>query len=117
MTPTLVSIVGAFVGGRVFPEEAPPRTPAPFVVYRIHGGFEINFLDGAAPDKENTVVEIQAWAASPAEAEAISKSIRAALIASSAFLARPVAGRYSDRDTELNLYGMNQDFSIWSATS
>ena len=51
MEETLVKVLSALFGDRVFPDVAEIDTPVPFCVYRQIGGTPVNTLDGVPADR------------------------------------------------------------------
>ena len=58
MEETLVKVLSALFGGRVFPDVAEIGTPVPFCVFRQIGGTPVNSLDGVPVGRKNALVEI-----------------------------------------------------------
>lgn len=104
----------SLVSGRVYPDVAPEGVTAPYITYQQIGGKATQYLEGALPDKKNGRFQISVWATTRTSASAIVLQIEAAIVAATAFQAEAIGAPVSDRDTETNLYGAMQDFSIWS---
>ena len=102
---------------RVYPDVAPPGTALPYATYQHIGGESLVFLDSSAPDKRNTVVQINVWSARRAEALTLARQVEDALRAAPAFTVRALGeplGQF-EPDPQQNLYGTLQRFSIWAA--
>lgn len=111
----LFNAVQTLVAGRVYPDLAPDAVVVPYVVYQQIGGESVSFLERAVPDKKNGRFQVAVWSTSRAEASALSLQIEAALVASTAFDAKPIGDRTAVYDRDAALRGTRQDFSIWSA--
>lgn len=111
----IFALLQGLVGGRVFPDVAPFGTARPYLTYQQIGGEVINYTDAQLPDKQNGYFQINVWAASRVEAAALALQVDTAFRSASAFQAEPQAGPIATHDTDLELYGTIQDFSIWSA--
>ena len=98
---------------RTFGDFAPPATERPYITFQQIGGDVISLLGREVPSKENAVMQVNAWADTRSEAKALMKSVEAALILSTAFIAKPVAAAQSDFDADVPVYCCRQDFSIW----
>src|SRR5574343_1379892 len=53
---------------RVYPDLAPVGTVTPYVTWQAIGGTAIRFGDGSAPDKRNTLMQINVWSKTRLEA-------------------------------------------------
>lgn len=113
------SIVSALVGvvtGGVWPDTAPPRVQRPFCVYQQIGGVTSNTLCGNA--RRNARVQFSVWAETRAQASALMRSVADALWDNGAsgevpLRALPIGELMARYDDTVNLYGAQQDFSIW----
>lgn len=103
------------VCARVYPDVAPTNTARPYVTWQQIGGQAPSYLERAVPDKRNAEVQVNVWAATRSEANALALQIEAALTAATAFQSKPVGALFATHEEDLNLYGTNQDFSIWAA--
>jgi hypothetical protein len=101
---------------RVFPGFAPVTTARPYVTYQQIGGDVINPLANSAPGKRNSVLQVNVWADTHAQALSLSRSIEDALRAASLFQARPVSAAAIDFDADIPVYGARQDFTCWHTT-
>jgi len=110
----IVSVLSPLVAGRVFPDVAPFSTDRPYITYQQIGGLAIKPLAKEVPSSKNGFFQVSVWSDRRAEANAISLQIEAALITAGAFTATPMAGPISTNDADLNRFGKQQDFSIWS---
>lgn len=101
-------------GGKVFPDLAPAGTLPPYIVYQAVGGAPINFVGGEAPGKENTIVQVSAWAATRIAASALGKQIEGTLRAQAALQAEVASGRAATYDDATGYRGTTQDFSFFA---
>jgi hypothetical protein len=99
---------------RVFPDVAPYETATPYVTFQHIGGVPLRFVDNSATSLRNSMVQINTWAATRAEALTLSRAIEEALCASTAFTARPDSEPIGDMDDDTDRRGCIQDFSIWA---
>lgn len=97
---------------RVFPDIAPTSTLKPYVTYQQIGGPVLNPLDGSDPGREGVTLQVNVWAATRKEAKALIKQIEAAL-RPVPFSARPVSAAFNDYDHDMQVYGSQQEFSVW----
>jgi len=102
------------VSNRVYPDTAPMSAPLPYIVYQQIGGEPLNFLAGV-PDKRNGRFQIEVWATSRSAASTLIRQVEDAMRAAP-LLADTLGGALSTWETETNLYGSMQDFSIWFTT-
>lgn len=110
--PQLVVLLGALVGGRVFPDVAPEGTELPYCLYEQIGGKPLNFLTPDVPDKKNALIQVSVWSKTRAEAMMLIRSIEDTLILEP-FFAEVASGPRSAFDQETSERGAMQDFSIW----
>ena len=99
---------------RVFPDVAPQGAVAPYVTYQHLGGVPQRFVDGQAASLRHSMVQVNTWATTRAEALTLSRAIEDALCAATAFIARPDSEPLGDVDGDTDRRGCLQDFSIWS---
>ena len=104
----------AAVQPAVYPDVAPPGAAVPYITWQQVGGDVVRPVDGL-PDKRNAVVQINCWAATRDQANAMALAVEAALVAATVFQARPVAAFMAAFDDDVELRGAMQDFSIWAA--
>jgi hypothetical protein len=103
---------------RVFPDEAKEDTQAPYIVWQGIGGASLRTLDGDACNSRNTYMQISVWSTRRLEALSLIRQIEDALVASSSFrVVRPDSEPISAHETDPDLYGSIQRFSIWSNRS
>lgn len=99
---------------RVFPDVAPAETALPYVTWQQIGGSVIKLLANEPATKRNARIQINAWAKSRIEANALAMQIEDALVSSSAFIAQPDSALMAHIDDDSDLRGAMQDFSIWA---
>ena len=99
---------------RVYPDFAPAGTALPYVTWQQFGGPAPVFLDGSLPDRRGAWVQVSAWAATRADANALMLSIEAALCASSDLIARPQGALMAAVSEDDGIRGAMQDFQIWA---
>lgn len=108
------ALTGLFAG-RVYPDVAPPGgAVTPYCVYQQVGGESPTFLENASPSKKNGRFQITVWSKLRTEASTKSLAAEAALVAATAFQAKPIGDRIAIYEEDTELRGAMQDFSIWS---
>lgn len=100
---------------RVFPDVAPASTARPYITWQGIGGATARYTENTAASKRNTLVQINAWSATRAEALTLIRQIEEALCASTAFVVDPQGEALSTYEEDTQLYGCIQRFSIWAA--
>ena len=126
----IFTTLGPLVGNRVFPDVAPLSTVKPYVTYQVLPGPTLRpgstrWMDGSAPDKHRSVVQVNVWGARRLEVNALARQIEDAMCAAPAvtdttFKAEPEADPRPDHvDVELadapqGLFGTIQDFNVIS---
>jgi hypothetical protein len=111
----LLTVLEPLVGGRVFAVQAEDGVVASYIVYQQVGGVSIAFLERSAmPSKKNGRFQINSWAATKAESSALADAIEAAIVLSTLFQAAALGSPIDVDGTLVDLFGMQQDFSIWS---
>lgn len=104
----------AAVHPRVYPDVAPEGSALPYITWQQIGGDVIRPVDGL-PDKRNAYIQVNCWAATRADANAMALQVEAALVAATAFQARPMAALMAAFDEGTEYRGAMQDFTIWAA--
>ena len=97
---------------RVYPDFAPANTVAPYLTWQQIGGQSQCHLSNTAPGQRNARMQINAWAATRAAANALMLQVESAMITSGA---RPVGALLATADEDLSLRGAIQDFTIWAS--
>lgn len=100
---------------QVYPDSAPPGVAVPYIVYMQIGGEAPTFLERAVPSKENALMLIEYWSQTRLDTKTKIKAIEAALVTATQFQASPTGaarGAYTD---DVDLRGMQQEFTIWAA--
>lgn len=85
----------------------------PFVTFQQIGGQVINPLNNEMPGLRNATVQINVWADTRDEARALMNQIEDAMRAAPGFTAQPLSAAFNDYDSDMLVYGSQQDFSIW----
>ena len=115
MTPEdyIDGLLAPLVAGRVFPDVAPQGATVPYITYQAVGGDPINFLTGEAPDKSNTRMQVNVWAATRLEAAELGSQVEAAVRSAAQLQPEVLTGRVATYD-DLTLHrGTMQDFSLF----
>jgi hypothetical protein len=103
---------------RVSPDVAPTSTLRPYITWQFIGGRAWRFLAGDAPDKRHTLLQVNVWSGSRAEAQTLIRQVEAALCdPARPFIGQPESEPISDvaDDVDPILYGAMQDYSITSS--
>lgn len=99
---------------RTYPDIAPEGTAVPYITWQGIGGESLRYVEGAAADRRNTLMQINIWSAKRLEALTMIRQIEDAICASAAFTAKPQGEPLSTIDPDVDLYGCIQRFEIWS---
>jgi hypothetical protein len=110
----IYSTLGGLVANRFFPDEAPAGTLPPYGVYQQVGGDAPVFLERAQPSKKNGRFQVSWWSTTRAEAAALSLQAEAAMVAATAFDAKPLGAPVAVVDEDTKYRGARQDFDVWS---
>ncbi len=102
--------LSTLVGGNVFPDLAPPGTPAPWITYQAVGGNDYTSLDGVSQTL-NARMQLNVWAHTRAEASAVMAQVRA-LLTNPPTRAVPIGAAASSYESDTLLYGSRLDFSV-----
>jgi hypothetical protein len=115
MTPEshIDGLLAALLPGGVFPDVAPQGTPVPYITYQAVGGDPINFLTGEAPDKANTRMQVNVWAATRLEASQLGAQVEAAVRAAAHLQPEILTGRVATYDEQTDYRGTMQDFNLF----
>jgi hypothetical protein len=98
---------------RVFPDFAPLSTVRPYVTYQKIGGRPINVYGKLVPNKALSMYQINVWADTRIQADALSWAIDSAMRTATVFDAKPETDPVSVfEDDEPNLRGTRQDFAV-----
>lgn len=96
---------------------APAKTGTPYAVWQFVGGRTLRYIEGAAADKRNSLIQVSVWASKSSEATALIRSIEDALCTSGAFSVDPQGEALSTYEEDTKLYGAIQRYSITAARS
>lgn len=100
---------------RVSPDVAEFGTVRPYITWQFIGGQTLRALNGVPFDKRHTLLQVNVWSQSRAEALTLMRQVETVLCdTAQPFTARPEAEPVSDvaDDIEPMLYSSVQDFSI-----
>ena len=102
------------VGNRVFPDVAPLTTAKPYITYTQIGGEAVSYVENTVPDLQNGRYQVNVWGATRSQCALTMLQVEAALVAATAYSARPVSAPSSEYDHDMAIYSAMQDFSVWS---
>lgn len=114
MESDLVTLLKA-VCARTFPDVAPAATAMPYVTWQGIGGESMRFVEGAAADKRNTLMQINVWSTTRLQSLTMIRQIEDAMCVSAAFTATPQGEPLSTYEPDTETYGCIQRFDVWSA--
>lgn len=100
---------------RVYADFADFNTQKPFVTFQRIGGKSYSYVDDAAPNLRQCLVQVNVWATTRGEADALALLIETAMRSSPLFSARPESEStavFDDDSTDAR--GTRQDFTVWS---
>ena len=109
----IYTALSALVDDRVYPDVAPEGTAKPYITYQEVGGDAVNYVEGAVPDKQNAIVQINVWALSRIEASSLGKQAEDVLRLLVDVETKVLGARVSLYESDTKLRGARQDFSIW----
>ena len=98
---------------RVYPDVAPFDTVRPYITWTQIGGASPTFMERVRPSARNARIQVDVWASTRLEANALADRVEQALIESPVFQASPESAMLSMYEPQLRAYGSLQDFSIW----
>jgi uncharacterized protein DUF3168 len=108
--PEMIAAIAPIVGGRLYPDIAPPGAAMPFATLQQIGGAAVNFLAGAS-DKVGVRMQINVWSKSRAEAMTLIRQIEVAM--ADQLHATVEGGAIARYDEQTGTRGAMQDFSLW----
>ena len=109
----LYEVLKDLADGRIFPDVVPTNTPVPYITYQAVGGEPMNFLSGDQPDKANTRMQVNVWAATRLEAAALAQQVEDAVRGAAALQPEVLTGRVATYDETTTYRGTMQDFSLF----
>ena len=101
------------VCARVFFDIAPIDTEQPYIVAHQIGGQAPMYVEGALPDRRNSVVQINVWGGSRVVCNTLSLQVESALVAHPTLQAQPQNALSAVYDEDTTTFGAMQDFSLW----
>jgi hypothetical protein len=114
MEAQIFEALRALVSDRVIPDFADEGETLPFITYQAVGGAPVNYIEGAIPNRENTRLQVNVWAATRDDASALGKQVEDALRLTAALQTEVITGRIATYDEDTKYRGTMQDFSIWT---
>lgn len=100
---------------RVHPDIREGALVAPWITYQAVGGTPWRYVDNQPAPERHTVMQINVWAHTRAEALTLIRAVEEAMCSASAFNARPVSEPISSvEDMSPRIYGSLQQFDIYS---
>ena len=111
----LVSVLEPLVGSRVYEAtDVPDDMRQSYITYQQLGGRAVFFLERALVPKKNGRFQINWWAPTKAEVDALATQIGSAIVLSTLFQASAIEEPVDADGSLVNLFGQQQDFGIWS---
>lgn len=109
LTENVFAALQGLCGGRVFPDEADDGVVAPYIVFTEVITTEHNYLDD--PAKQNTRLQVDVFAKTRVEADAVAQQAIDALTVSP--VKAVCISRQRFTEDEVRLRRTTVDFSIW----
>ena len=110
----IVALLGPLVSNRVYPDTAPAGEPRPHITFQQVGGESIHFMERAVPSKKNGRFQVNVWSDTRLEAADLALQVENAFLTATTMQATPLGSPIALHEDDLNFYGTQQDFSIWS---
>lgn len=111
---SIIDLLAGLVDRRVYMDAAPMGEPRPYITFQQVGGVSVTFLERGIPSKKNGRFQVNWWAESRPAAAALGLQIEAAFLTATTVQAAPLGAAVALYEEELELFGGQQDFSIWS---
>lgn len=99
---------------RVFPDVAPLDTERPYITWQQIGGDAPVYVEAVALNQRNAFVQVNCWADTRAQANALSQQVEQALVTATTMQAQPQSALIAAHDEDTDRRGAQQDFSIWA---
>lgn len=100
---------------RVYFDVAPMGAAMPYITFTQVGGESVSYLENTVPALQNGRFQFNVWGNSRASCSALMAQIETALVTSTAFQARPIGAPQSIYDADMQFYGSQCDFGVWSS--
>ncbi|WP_439444440.1 DUF3168 domain-containing protein [Xanthomonas translucens pv. translucens] len=106
------ALLAPLAAGSAWPD-VPPDVPVfPYITYQGAGGRALTYLEKKRPDKLHTRLQVNVWATTRMEANAIARAIERRLV-ESRFTMEVYGAFTSLHEQSIKKYGTRQDFGIW----
>lgn len=99
---------------RVSPDVADFGTQRPYITWQQIGGYAPTFVESTLPDKRCAFVQINVWATTRSEANAMALQIEQAMVGTTLFQCKPQSAFSASLDDSGDSRGTMQDFEIWA---
>ncbi|MDN8617872.1 DUF3168 domain-containing protein [Variovorax ginsengisoli] len=109
-----MSLLEPLVAGAVYPVSAPDDVAKPYLTVTQVGGRTVAYLERALVSKKHGRFQINWWARSKGEVVALAAQIESAILLSPLFQAEALDAPNDIDGSLVDLFGMQQDFGIWS---
>lgn len=110
----LVANAGSPTTWRIYAEAAPQTTQFPVIVYNIIGQEQARSLGGGPASIARTLVQVDCYAKTQADALAMADAVTLALYGNFATFAGIHQNRQNLYDEQQRLFRVSQDFAIWA---
>lgn len=111
----LLAVLDPIFGERVYATQAPDDVGRPYAVYQQVGGVAIAFMERQAmPSKKNGRFQVNTWATTKEQVSALALQVEEAIVLATVFQAEALGAAVDVDGSAVSLFGMQQDFSIWS---
>jgi hypothetical protein len=108
----LKQLLSPVVDGRLFPDEAPEKTPLPYATYQQVGGQSLWYSGGGVGSHRHARIQFNVWAKTRAEATELIETIEQTL-AESGLIVQSYGSFTSLNEPTVSLRGARQDFGLW----
>lgn len=99
---------------RVYPDFAESGTPRPHITWQQIGGFAPIYTEGVLLPTRCGFVQVNCWADTRQAAITLALQVEQALVAATAFQAKPQSAFSAAIDDDGSARGTMQDFEIWA---
>ena len=112
----LFAALKTLVNNRVYPKVGPVGVARPYITYARTGGASTNFVDPTLPGKRNGRYQVNVWADTTEQADALALQVES-ILRLSPTLQTTVLGEPVDiYEADTKLHGTRQSFSFWLNT-
>lgn len=111
----IYTAIKTLCANRVYFDIAPMGAAMPYITFTQVGGEAFSHMANTVPDKQNGRFQFNVWGNSRSQCSALMAQIESAMVTSAAFQARPIGAPQSLYDADMQIFGSQCDFSVWSS--